>query len=766
MSRKKKRYAEGVYEKWNSGVDKAFGGANAKERLLWFISNAASAFCAFVLCSARIPFFMNALGSPLCDAYLCASGRGAVGAFAGAIYAVFSSSALPSEYIILLAVLAIRFVFSRLGTSNGGFLTLEGSSGMRAASCAVLSILRVSTALMQTGFENADWATLSRTLIYAPFICFFLLFYFSGELGSGLRKVMYHLSGTVLFCAFVYCASQQKMFGGSLGVIAAVFLTLAVSRCKGAIWGCVLGALLGAFVSLDVIIPISVIGVLSGLLFLSGAPSPVGFAAAAGAAVYVFTNGLLSSVDFVTEVLIATAVASPILKYRLLPSDFPFKTQLGALPSVGMENVYPRLEASKRLLNISKTISELADPCRELSQKCSERIRADFCESCPMSPICWESERSKTETAIFTLSEQCFSDEAVLSRSVPEWLGEHCIKIKDLCAETEKVSRDIAFAEKNRRSILSGELERVSGILSSVAGELDNENTMDAELARRINRALVSIGVSTNGACVLGKERKKIIVYGLTRPDSDEAEDKLIKTISRVCGEELCEPVYDGKRAIFMPSVKFSAESASAGVPKRGETQSGDKAVSFSDGSLHYSIIADGMGSGAEAAICAEYASGALERLLSEGIDKLTAVQILGSLLKRRFPEMLAAIDIMKIDLFSGRAEFVKNGAAESYILRGGAVYPVGAQSLPIGIIQGVLSEETEVELRDGDTVVMISDGLYADGTNGEWIKTALMSGDLKSPELLASDIIDFAVKTACCSDDMTVTVTKIRKAS
>lgn len=81
------------------------------------------------------------------------------------------------------------------------------------------------------------------------------------------------------------------------------------------------------------------------------------------------------------------------------------------------------------------------------------------------------------------------------------------------------------------------------------------------------------------------------------------------------------------------------------------------------------------------------------------------------ALLVKSGDESLATIDITGVDLYTGKAEFYKAGAAPTFLRKSGKGGYVESSSLPVGILGGVNFEKNAVTLRDGDVIVMVSDG-------------------------------------------------------
>ena len=131
--------------------------------------------------------------------------------------------------------------------------------------------------------------------------------------------------------------------------------------------------------------------------------------------------------------------------------------------------------------------------------------------------------------------------------------------------------------------------------------------------------------------------------------------------------------------------------------------------------------------------------------------------------------EAFATVDMCVIDLYTGEAEFIKNGAEPSYIKRGNTAETVRAASLPVGVIQDMEIETFAHKLGDGDVIIMLSDGLQMKKGHEDWIKTMVEEADPNMPaQELADRIMDMAktLHTNHVSDDMTVIVMKLLKRS
>ena len=69
-------------------------------------------------------------------------------------------------------------------------------------------------------------------------------------------------------------------------------------------------------------------------------------------------------------------------------------------------------------------------------------------------------------------------------------------------------------------------------------------------------------------------------------------------------------------------------------------------------------------------------------------------------------------LDLVVFDLFTGRVEFYKCGAANTAVKRNGKVTEVGFCSVPLGIISNIETGMGSGMLGNGDVIIMYSDGV------------------------------------------------------
>ena len=106
---------------------------------------------------------------------------------------------------------------------------------------------------------------------------------------------------------------------------------------------------------------------------------------------------------------------------------------------------------------------------------------------------------------------------------------------------------------------------------------------------------------------------------------------------------------------------------------------------------------------------------------------------------------------------------FIKSGAAPSYIKRGSSLFRISSKTAPLGPLKEVDAEIIKADVQDGDYVIMLSDGVSQNVDDTPWLPILLSKEPLGIISEFAESILRCAFENGNISDDMTVTVTKIK---
>lgn len=163
------------------------------------------------------------------------------------------------------------------------------------------------------------------------------------------------------------------------------------------------------------------------------------------------------------------------------------------------------------------------------------------------------------------------------------------------------------------------------------------------------------------------------------------------------------------RTARFFPSVNLCCAG------KESKESCGDKGVCFSaPNANYYVLLCDGMGTGEGAARLSSHTVHLLKRLLQRGLAPMAALKLLNGSMLLRGNSAFSTVDLLQLDLHTGQAQLYKWGAAPSYWRDNDRMEVIGTGTLPPGVGVEFAPEQYQLSLRNGELLVMLSDGAYS----------------------------------------------------
>ena len=221
---------------------------------------------------------------------------------------------------------------------------------------------------------------------------------------------------------------------------------------------------------------------------------------------------------------------------------------------------------------------------------------------------------------------------------------------------------------------------------------------------------------------------------------------------------------------IYEDEPRYTVLSAVSRAVKEDEKISGDNfSLEEYNQSQVVVMLADGMGSGELACRDSQAVIEFMERFLEAGFQKEKAFSMVnGAIAAQNGCCNLTTLDICAMNLLTGEAEFVKAGAAASYIKRGNWVDEVAADTLPLGSIDELSPITQSVRLADTDMLIMISDGI-SDAVESETegrLREIISRSPIQNPKEMADYLLRYANSSqgGRIRDDMTVLACCVRR--
>ncbi len=622
-------------------------------------------------------------------------------------------------------------------------------------------------------------------------------------LNQNRRKV---LATEEIICVAILMAltlsgvKELEVMGVSLKNILGILITILFAYNGGPGVGASIGVTLGLITSMSAAtVPPIIIGIFAFSGLLAGIFKDMGkIGSALG---FLIGNVILTFyINGYYEVFIQIKeVIGAFIIFLLIPNPWLDQLQKYSSPVLGIIHstknygeeiqlrIYDRLkDFSNTFIDLSSTFENMTRQIEQFGQRdlslLLDKLAISVCSDCGMKRSCWENNFLNTYQGLQELLLLIETKGEVNEQSLPDQIQKRCIRTR---AVTEKMMTLYELSRLNmvwkKRLLESKELvgEQLKGVANGIlhlAEELNSEIIFDTELEDAVYVELDKAGLSVKKLLVSTNEGGKMEIQVQKRScyGNGDCTERYVDVISKAVGLEFaCKNrkcnTHDACQFTLVEAKQFTAVTKVARVTKEGNIHSGDS-FTFSDLNHDGFMIAlsDGMGTGDKAYRQSSATISMLEKMMEAGFGKEMSIKTINSLLMlKSTEEIFSTIDMAVIDLHNGRAEFSKIGSAPSFIKRqGGKVEIVNSASLPMGILTDIEVHENSVQLKDGDFIIMVSDGiLEANEEQGEeWLVNHLMATKTRNPQELADKILHEALSYTPNGpkDDMTVLVTKL----
>lgn len=405
-----------------------------------------------------------------------------------------------------------------------------------------------------------------------------------------------------------------------------------------------------------------------------------------------------------------------------------------------------------------------------------DRTAGRVCKKCPLQSACWQREYVSTFNALNDALPGMLERGKGEAEDYPRYFADRCLKFPAFVSAANEELTALLYRRQYKsrlsenRSAVCRQYGELASVLGAAAAELGAELSPDPVRAKRLSQHLAALGVEAETVAYYdeaGHLRVEIEGQQLSQVRREET----VKKLSALAGVplRLSEEAPERRdRAVLVESEPLMAVAGVAARKKDGQTVSGDTGAWFKTerGEL-YVLLCDGMGSGPEAGRESASAVRLLESFLRSGMAPEAALKTLNSALALRGEETggFTTIDLLRLDLFSGRAGVYKYGAAPTYVKKGEAVTRITGSALPAGLADGdgVGPDATALQLEPGDSVLLVSDGVA--GEDGDvWIRERLGAFGGESPKDLACALIEESAAHGGATDDRTALLIRVAR--
>lgn len=433
---------------------------------------------------------------------------------------------------------------------------------------------------------------------------------------------------------------------------------------------------------------------------------------------------------------------------------------------------------SKVFLNLEKKQGIFTE--EEVKRMC-HRVCESTCKDCPRASMCLGKEINKTHELAWEIFQAIESYGVELNIEVKRKVQTYCTQAANFITnsielykeEKQKLIWSQRMAQNREGSI--AQLDSFAQMIQHATHELNASIFADDFLEKKIKNQFSKMGVKilTTVFFVTEEGRYEIHLTMKSTRGRSVPTKQLAKVLSECCGRNMVlredERFTLGSEyttIICIEGQRYYTLSGVARIGKGCRKISGDcfSMIELS-GKKQGVILSDGMGAGESARKESTMVVELLEELLDAGFLKHTALQMLNTALVTGREEVkFSTVDMCVFDLYNGKCTFTKAGAALSFIKSSEGVTSIKSTSLPIGVISDLHIDETESQLKDGDYIIMITDGVMDALPVGEQevLLKMMIEGNTKTnPKEMAEHLLGQVLE---CSgeipmDDMTILV-------
>ena len=637
-----------------------------------------------------------------------------------------------------------------------------------------------------------------------------------------LEEVM---GATLMVSIAATALGDFKVLGLQISNVISILLVLVLGWKNGILVGTTSGVTVGVVLGIItqsepiLIAAFALSGLIAGILSKFGKPGViVGFIAGNLLLTYVYNGNVIELIHF-KEILVAS------LALILIPN----KLEINIADLFGNEDYLEegakyRLQEStqvaEKLNNVADVIKQMSDTYKEVAAttvdetEIKENNLGVFIDNLQVElqplegNILYEDLNGTEETILKDIFNVLTQQGRITREALLDIFKQHnsyivgfdsydiSLKIEKDIAEVVKAinqayqmskSEFVVKAKVSRTNqTVSNQLEGVSKVIDSITQEIETEETPQFLNAKReiislckqkqIEMLDVDIKQEATGRhivqCYLNTCNEDKMEACPTQKIRDILEQVLqaeLMLAREQCGMKKKQSVC---HLTYVSQDQYTMQMGIAKATKEGQAVSGDSSIQIKLNDGKYLIgISDGMGSGPDARKSSQIAIKMLGRLLSNGFSKETSIELINNtILASSEVETYTTLDIMILDLYAGNAEYIKNGAAPTFIKNKKNVDIIKSISLPTGILNNVDLVVYDRDLEDEDIIVMCTDGITESNeeyTNKEiWVKNLLENMETTSSKKIANMILQEAIDNGYgkAKDDMTVIVTKIKK--
>lgn len=484
--------------------------------------------------------------------------------------------------------------------------------------------------------------------------------------------------------------------------------------------------------------------------------------------------------------LASAVVINAVIPQKIINKLLDFFTDKSS--NIIRENLYKEQERDIRqnIITMSKTLEKMQEDFKFLivgkidrkyaSSELAKDLMSRCCENCENKNICSKSLIDKVKL----LSDYIYYSIERGGISFDEMsigFKTYCRKTMTIINEINRLSKQyLQFetsvkTEDESKLLISTELGNFANLFQSFAKSIDHSPKINKNLSLVAKEILANNMVEVQDIGVFesisGIEKIDVVAENnlLMQKELSEGLSKFVK--SKVQVQKIKHLDFSGLSLVsFVVANRLRTEFAVSCSSK--ESVSGDNTiVAKLDDNRFFIAIADGMGHGKLAGKTSKMVLELIKNLVFVGIDLEVIIDSVNKLLLPVGLDNFSTLDAIVLDLRLEKCTFIKLGSSVSLIKHKDRTDVVSAESLPVGIVQNLQPSIEVKNIRDGDIIVLASDGVVDSFDEIENYKVFVNDQKIQNLQSFTDNVIfELGLKPNKHKDDMSIIAVKLLKNS
>lgn len=398
------------------------------------------------------------------------------------------------------------------------------------------------------------------------------------------------------------------------------------------------------------------------------------------------------------------------------------------------------------------------------------------CRRCSVCKECWQRDYVATLSALREVSSPMLRRGRADAADFPRHFADRCVHFPELLRAVNEALFALRERQQYRRrceenrSLIAQQYAGLTGILRQIGGTLGYDQASLPARERQVRSYASAFGRIDKVAVFRdGSNRIRVELDGEGMETILHERRAFASGLSAVLGVNLTEPerLSDelGVRLMLREQAPYRVIVGIGQRQKKGETVSGDTARSFvTENGCACLLLADGMGTGAAAAQDSRTILSLMERFLRASIPPDDALRTIAPAFQLRCDGTRGVtLDLLTLDLFTGKGACLKCGAAPSFLKNNDGIARITGGNLPVGLSDEPAADQSiAVRMAPGDLFVLVSDGICDNGDD-DWLCNLLQNHAADSPKELAARLVVAAAERGS-QDDLTAIVCRMER--